>query len=99
MVLLVLLVRLVRLVSASAPVRFRSAGVGVESLSLEVERVRQVLMGSGSLGDIQLFSQLKALGEVKAALVSLSDPRAIELQSRVDKLLEASLRSGRFAQL
>jgi len=74
-------------------------GVGVESLSREVERIRQVLMGGGSLGDIQLFSQLKALGEVKSALASMTDPRAKELQGRVDKLLQASLRTGRFAQL
>ncbi len=79
--------------------RVGAAGVGVEALSLEVDRIRQVLTGGGSLSDIQLFSQLKALGEVKAALASMTDPRARELEKRVAQLLEASLRTGRFAQL
>ena len=39
------------------------------------------------------------LGEIKTALASLSDPRARELETRVAQLLEASFRSGRFAQI
>jgi len=79
--------------------RVGAIGLGVEALEGEVERIRQVLAGGGSLTDIQLFSQLKALGEVKTALASMQDPRARELDMRVAQLLEASLRSGRFAQL
>jgi len=79
--------------------RVGAAGVGIDALGLEVDRIRQVLTGGGSLSDIQLFSQLKALGEVKAALASMTDPRARELEQRVAQLLEASLRTGRFAQL
>jgi MoxR-like ATPase len=79
--------------------RVGAAGVGIEALSLEVDRIRQVLTGGGALSDIQLFSQLKALGEVKAALASMTDPRARDLEKRVAQLLEASLRTGRFAQL
>jgi MoxR-like ATPase len=79
--------------------RVGSIGIGVEALTGEIDRIRQVLTGSGALGDVQLFSQLKALGEIKAALATLSDPRARELEARVQQLLEASFRSGRFAQL
>jgi MoxR-like ATPase len=79
--------------------RVGASGVGIEALSLEVDRIRQVLTGGGALTDIQLFSQLKALGEVKSALASMTDPRARELEKRVSQLLEASLRTGRFAQL
>lgn len=79
--------------------RVGAAGVGLEALAGEVERIRQVLTGGGALTDIQLFSQLKALGEVKSALASMTDPRARELENRVSQLLEASLRTGRFAQL
>ncbi len=79
--------------------RVGAAGVGLEALAGEVERIRQVLTGGGALTDIQLFSQLKALGEVKSALASMTDPRARELDNRVAQLLEASLRTGRFAQL
>ena len=79
--------------------RVGATGVGIEALAGEVERIRQVLTGGGALSDIQLFSQLKALGEAKAALASMTDPQARELEVRVAQLLEASLRTGRFAQL
>jgi len=79
--------------------RVGSVGVGIEALAAEVDRVRQVLTGGAGLSDVQLFSQLKALNEIKAALLSTTDPRAPEIAARVDQLLEAAFRSGRFAQL
>lgn len=79
--------------------RFGAMGVGIEAIASEIDRVRQILTGGTGLSDVQLFSQLKALGEIKSALGSSSDPRASELVSRVDQLLEAAFRSGRFAQL
>lgn len=79
--------------------RVGSVGVGIEALAGEIDRVRQVLTGAAGLSDIQLFSQLKALGEIKAALGSSTDPRARELLQRVDQLLDAAFRSGRFANL
>jgi MoxR-like ATPase len=42
---------------------------------------------------------LKALNEIKAALAGSQDPRAAELMQRIDQLLEATFRSGRFAQI
>ncbi len=79
--------------------RVGAVGVGIEALAAEIDRVRQVLTGGAALGDVQLFSQLKALNEIKAALAASPDPRAAELLRRVDQLLEAAFRSGRFAQL
>jgi MoxR-like ATPase len=79
--------------------RVGAVGVGIEALAAEIDRVRQVLTGPGGMNDLQLFSQLKALGEIKTALVSSVDPRAKELTGRVDQLLEAAFRSGRFAQI
>jgi MoxR-like ATPase len=76
--------------------RVGAMGVGIEALAGEIDRVRQVLMGAGGLSDVQLFSQLRALNEIKAALASSTDPRAKELTMRVDQLLEAAFRSGRF---
>lgn len=78
--------------------RVGALGVGVEALAAEIDRIRQILTGGSALGDVQLFSQLKALGEIKNALAGLSDPRARDLQKRVSQLLEASFRGGRFAQ-
>ncbi len=79
--------------------RVGAVGVGIEALGAEIDRVRQILTGAGALGDVQLFSQLKALSEIKSALAGSPDPRAPELTQRVDQLLEAAFRSGRFAQL
>lgn len=79
--------------------RVGAVGVGIEALEAEVDRIRQVVTGGAALGDVQLFSQLKALGEIKSALATLSDDRARGLERRVDQLLEASFQSGRFAQL
>lgn len=79
--------------------RVGSMGVGFEGLSEEVERIRKVLMGTGLLGDVQLFAQLKELSEIKSTLLSLPDPRSKELLQRVEQLLEASFKSGRFARI
>jgi MoxR-like ATPase len=79
--------------------RVGAVGVGIEALGAEIDRVRQILTGAGALSDVQLFSQLKALNEIKSALASTPDPRARELIQRVDQLLEAAFRSGRFAQI
>jgi MoxR-like ATPase len=79
--------------------RVGALGIGVEALAGEIDRIRQILTGGAALGDVQLFSQLKALGEIKSALGTIPDPRARELETRVNQLLEASFRSGRFAQI
>jgi MoxR-like ATPase len=79
--------------------RVGAVGVGIEALAGEIDRARQILTGGGGLSDVQLFSQLKALNEIKTALGASQDPLAPELLTRVDQLLEAAFRSGRFAQL
>ncbi|MEJ7731016.1 MAG: AAA family ATPase [Polyangiaceae bacterium] len=78
--------------------RVGALGVGVEALAGEIDRIRHILTGGSAIGDVQLFSQLKALGEIKSALATINDPRARELETRVSQL-EASFRSGRFAQV
>src|SRR5579859_7883506 len=56
--------------------RVGAAGISIDALAGEIDRVRQVLTGGGGLSDVQLFSQLKALNEIKAALGASPDPRA-----------------------
>ncbi|MFP6685910.1 MAG: ATPase, partial [Polyangiaceae bacterium] len=75
------------------------AGVGIEALEGEVDRIRLLLTGGGTLGDVQLFSQLKALGEIRAAVHGIGGERAQALDKRIGQLLEASLQSDRFAQV
>lgn len=79
--------------------RVGALGIGVTALAGEIDRIRQILTGGTGLGDVQLFSQLKALGEIKTALSSIPDPAARDLEARVTQLLDASFRSGRFAQI
>ena len=77
--------------------RLGAVGVGVEALAAEVDRIRQVLLGGPQPSDVQLFSQLKALGEVRAALAELTVPEARVVERRVVDLLNASLKTGRFS--
>jgi MoxR-like ATPase len=79
--------------------RVGAMSVGVEALAAEIDRIRQVLTGGNVLGDVQLFSQLNALNEIKAALAVVQDERARELERRVQDLLDASFKTGRFANL
>ena len=76
------------------------AQVAIDMLGRTWEAARiTVLAGPGGVNDLQLFSQLKALSEIKVALSASSDPRAKELIGRVDQLLEAAFRSGRLTQV
>ena len=79
--------------------RVGALGVGLEALSGEIDRIRQVLTGPAPPSDLQLFSQLKALGEIKTALAQFPDQQARQLEQRVRQLLDAALKSGRYAQL
>ncbi len=79
--------------------RLGTMGIGVQALAAEVERVQKALTGEGTPSDVQLFSHLKVLNEIKTALAGSPDPRAAGLRQRIDDLLEATFRGGRFAQL
>ncbi|MEZ4226274.1 MAG: AAA family ATPase [Polyangiaceae bacterium] len=79
--------------------RVGALGIGLEALSAEVDRIRHVLTGAAPPSDLQLFSQLKALGEIKTALAQIPDTDARQLEQRVVQLLDATLKSGRFAEL
>ncbi len=79
--------------------RLGAAAVGLAAIEAEIERARSVIAGGSALSDVQLFSQLKLLGELKGALASHADPRARELAGRVDRLLDAAFKGGRFGAL
>jgi MoxR-like ATPase len=79
--------------------RVGALGVGVQALATEIDRIRQILIGETAPSDLQLFSQLRALGEIRTALSQIRDERARMLEGRVSELLEAAFQSGRFAEL
>ena len=78
--------------------RFGAIDVGLDSLIEEINRVRDLLTGDKPMSDIQLFSHLKALNEIKAALQGLGTPQANQAIGRVDQLLGHVFQSGKFSQ-
>ncbi|MGE0785027.1 MAG: AAA family ATPase [Sandaracinaceae bacterium] len=78
--------------------RFGAADVGMDALVAEINRIRDLLTSDRPLSDIQLFSQLKALNEIKAALQALGTQPAQEAIARVDQLLGHVFQSGKFSQ-
>ena len=63
----------------------------IVQLEGEVDRIRRVLTAQSPPTDLQLFAQLRALGEIRTTLAQSVDPRAKDLEGRVKNLLEASL--------
>ena len=78
--------------------RVGATDVGIEALLAEINRIRDLLTGDRPLSDIQLFSQLKALNEIKAALQAIGTRPAQEAIARVDQLLGHVFQSGKFSQ-
>jgi MoxR-like ATPase len=77
--------------------RLGATDVGLDALSQEINRIRGVLVSPEPVSDIQLFSHLKALNEIKAALLAIGTPPAQEALGRVDKLLGQVFQSGKFS--
>jgi MoxR-like ATPase len=78
--------------------RFGAADVGMDALISEVNRIKGLLTSDRPMSDIQLFSHLKALNEIKAALQAMGTQPAQEWIARVDQLLGHVFQSGKFSQ-
>jgi len=78
--------------------RFGAADVGMDALLAEMNRIRDLLTADRPMSDIQLFSHLKALNEIKAALQAIGTRPAQEAIGRLDQLLGHVFQSGKFAQ-
>jgi MoxR-like ATPase len=78
--------------------RVTATDVGIDALLNEINRIRDLLTGDRPLSDIQLFSQMKALNEIKAALQTLGTRPAQEAMGRIDQLLGHVYQSGKFSQ-
>ncbi len=63
----------------------------------ELKVIREMLTSSDVLSDMQIFSQLRNLGDIKAALGRMrKNPTADRMIGEVDKLLETVFASSRF---
>ncbi len=55
-----------------------------------------MLLGGETLSDVQLFSQLRNLQDIRAALSTLGSETARQMLAEVDKLLEGVFESSRW---
>jgi MoxR-like ATPase len=76
--------------------RFIGPQANLEDLLSELALIRELLTTGGELSDIQLFSQLKNLNEIKAALAAIGNDTAQRMMREVDQLLESVFASSKF---
>ncbi len=77
----------------------RTAGAGARDLDgilAELGAVRGLLLGGAPLSDVQLFSQLRNLQEIRAALQTIGTDTAQAMAGEVDKLLEGVFESSKW---
>ncbi len=76
--------------------RFIGPQASLDDLLSELNLIRELLTSGGELSDIQLFSQLKNLSEIKAALTAMPSETATRMLREVDQLLETVFASSKF---
>ena len=59
--------------------------------------IRGLLLGGEPLSDVQLFSQLRNLQEIRAALQAIGTDTAQTMAGEVDKLLEGVFESSKWS--
>ena len=67
-----------------------------DDLLTELNLIRTLLTSGPELSDIQMFSQLKNLSEIKAALAAMPGDTAARMVREVDQLLETVFASSKF---
>jgi MoxR-like ATPase len=76
--------------------RFIGPSASLDDLLTELGLIRELLTSGTELSDIQLFSQLKNLNEIKVALAALPGDAAPRMIREVDQLLETVFASSKF---
>jgi len=76
--------------------RYAAGQAGLDEILSELSMIRELLLGGEPLSDIQLFSQLKNLNEIKAALQAIDSEAARRMVAEVDQLLENVFSSSKF---
>jgi MoxR-like ATPase len=73
------------------------AAADLDGILSELQVIRGILLGGQTLSDVQLFSQLRNLQEIRAALQILGTETARSVATEVDKLLEGVFESSKWA--
>jgi MoxR-like ATPase len=76
--------------------RFAAGAAGLDEILGELNLIRDLLTSGEQLSDIQLFSQLKNLNEIKAALQAIDSDTARRMIGEIDGLLENVFTSSKF---
>jgi MoxR-like ATPase len=76
--------------------RFVGITAGLDELLSELKMIRDLLTSGQQLSDIQLFSQLRNLNDIKAALQSMDNETARRMVAQVDQLLDSIFASSKF---
>ena len=76
--------------------RFVGSVAGLDELLSELKMIRDLLTSGQQLSDIQLFSQLRNLNDIKGALQSMDNETARRMVTQVDQLLDSIFASSKF---
>jgi MoxR-like ATPase len=76
--------------------RLGAASLDLDAVLAELGAIRALLLGGDTLSDVQLFSQLRNLQDIRAALSTLGSETARQMLAEVDKLLEGVFESSRW---
>ena len=77
--------------------RFSAGAAGLDEILNELGMIRNLLTSGEPLSDIQLFSQLKNLNEIRAALQAIDSDTARRMIGEIDALLENVFSSSKFS--
>jgi MoxR-like ATPase len=77
--------------------RTRATAADLDGILAELGVIRGVLLGGEPLSDVQLFSQLRNLQDIRAALQVLGTETAQQMAGEVDKLLEGVFESSKWS--
>ena len=77
--------------------RTRATAADLDGILAELGVIRGILLGGEPLSDVQLFSQLRNLQEIRAALQALGTDTAKQMAGEVDKLLEGVFESSKWS--
>lgn len=77
--------------------RLVGPSAGLDQLLAELKMIRDLITSGKQLSDIQLFSQLRNLGEIKNALQTMDSDAARRMVAQVEQLLESVFSSSKFA--
>ena len=68
----------------------------LDGILVQLGAIRGLLLGGAPLSDVQLFSQLRNLQEIRAALQQFGTDTATAMAGEVDKLLEGVFESSKW---